>query len=104
MLEGLVDLLIIFLKTLWEFVLDIFYAIGNIFIDILSGLIMYVAVLLPEMKSGLIPPDFGEYAIVETINWIFPVGIALNAITLYVTSVTLYFTIGIITRWAKVTN
>ncbi len=92
------------LNDAYEMILDVFYAIMNALIDILAEFIKFVVGLLPEWDLPTYVLDLGAYQIVQTINWIFPVSLFIVMVEMVVASVVLWFTLGIILRWAKVSK
>lgn len=90
------------LNTIFEFIKDVWYWIANTFIEVLAGFLSFVQGFLPTMSMPSVVVDLGQYQIIQTINWLFPVSLFVTIVGLYIASFTAWFTIGIITRWAKV--
>lgn len=92
----------------WEdignFIHDQVVAIINYLIEIIGKFMDMVAGLLPEWH--IITPQYdGVYSeVINYLNWVFPVSFAMDCIAAFSLSVISYFTIGILTRWVKVTN
>ena len=91
-------------STIYEMLQDFFYYCVNTGIEILAQLVGLVTTFLPEFGLPQVLVNFGTYPIVQTMNWLFPVGIGIACVNAYIFSVGLYFTVGIVTRWAKVSN
>ena len=76
----------------------------NALISFLASLVELAASILPTWQ----PLDVGTlsdtYNVIGSLNWLFPVSYAVTVLNAFVLSTVAYFTIGIITRWAKVTN
>lgn len=76
----------------------------NQVIEAVGVLIGLAVAALPtwEPISFSVPAD--TMNVLGYLNWFFPVSYAVSMISLVVFSVLAYFTVGTLTRWAKVTN
>jgi len=92
------------LENALEMLKDLFYWMINTVIEVMASLIEVASSFMPEFSLPLPNPDFAGFNVISGLNWVFPVSTALHCVEAFVLSVTLYFTLGIILRWAKVTN
>lgn len=76
----------------------------NKLIELLAQLLEIVSGLLPDWDPITVSIGPDQYGILAALNWVFPVGFAINCVSAIVLSTTLYFTVGILTRWIKLTN
>jgi hypothetical protein len=81
--------------------------------DLIQKIIDFIGYMLGKLTNWL--PDWDlkyEPALnssiaqkaIQTLNWVFPVDFALTLFGGFMISVVAYFTIGIFTRWIKLTN
>lgn len=94
-------------SEIWQSLKDILHdawiASVNFVITVIAALIDLGASVLPSwdpIGSLTMPPGASEA--LSGFNWFFPVGFAINMVEVLIWSTIAYFTIGIITRWAKV--
>lgn len=91
-------------ETLWEIIQDTFYWTVNKLIALLASFITFVIDLLPTYTLPTLSGSIDKYQFLTTLNWLFPVGLTIMMVELSIISITLYFTLGTITRWAKVSS
>lgn len=87
-----------------EFFEDLLIKAVNILIEFLSKLVELAATLLPDWEPLSVPSFLDTYNVMPVLNWVFPVDYAVTMIEVYLFSTIAYFTIGTITRWAKITG
>lgn len=93
-----------FWTDLVQLIKDMFVWCINFVIDVLAKLVDLAANLLPEYSLPLPDYNLNQFQFLSTFNWLFPTDTAITMVTAYAFSIGIYFTLGIITRWAKITN
>lgn len=68
----------------------------NALLAVIVGLISLIFSLLPSMPTVPAPPD-----VIQTINWLFPVGGVLVIFTTFVTCWVVFLGVRIVMRWTK---
>ena len=83
---------------------DLFFWGVNMLISALASFLNFVSGLLPAFDVPSLLPDFGQFEVLSALNWVFPVSLGVQCVNAVVSSITLYFTVGMLLRWGKVTN
>lgn len=83
---------------------DVFIDCVNTLIEVLAQFIKMIASILPNWDLTLDVDTTIIDNIVGVLNWCFPVHFAIQCITFFGIAVISYFTIGILMRWAKISN
>jgi len=92
------------LDDLIPMIQDLYFWWINTLISTLGSFLSFLAGLLPTFDVPALFPDFGEFEVLSALNWVFPVSLGVQCLNALLLSITLYFTVGILLRWAKVTN
>ena len=94
--------------SIWQSIKDIFteltYGLINLIISAIGLLIDAAAALLPEWDPITALTITNDYGAINALNWVFPVQFAVNMVALFALSTLAWFTIGTVTRWAKITG
>lgn len=91
---------------LWESITALLY---NTFIIVTNKIIEFIGEFI-TLVVGMLPDHRFEYTlqsnmmsqVVSTLNWVFPVNFFVAYLLFLAVSVTVYFTVGIFMRWAKI--
>lgn len=90
--------------SLKNLLLDLFYEVVQRVIDTLSYFLKAFAGMLPDLQVFNITEMPGADTILPAVNWFLPIGYFIDLLGVYASVVVLYFTVGILTRWLKITN
>jgi hypothetical protein len=93
-----------FLDEFIEVIKDALVWMVNKFIEFIALLIDAAAAVLPEWEVINVEALNDTYGVINALNWLFPVSFAIQMIGVFVASTLAYFTIGTLTRWAKITG
>lgn len=86
-------------NDLTEWLKDVLIKVLNLLIEQFAKFLKKIISLLPNHDwnpdvSGTIPSQ-----VIEAINWVFPVGFALDCIAFYTTALIMYFTWRVLLKW-----
>lgn len=90
------------LNPIYEFILDVYYNIVNLIIELLGNILEWVASITPDPFSGIPDADSLPARFLSAFNWIFPTSSLINSVEILIASTVLWMTIGILLKWAKV--
>lgn len=91
------------LNQAWDFAIQLFYEIVNTLIEMIGSSLEWSVSILPDPFSGL--PTIGDLPVrwLNTFNWVFPTDVLITSVNVFIVSTVLWMTLGIITRWLKIT-
>jgi len=98
------------LNKLITYLTDWVYVLGNEIPKILASLINFVSTLMPTIVKDCI--DCGTDSLnfsavpqfLSTFNWVFPTTLLACSLTVVMVSSAAWLTIGILTRWLRITG
>lgn len=93
------------LEAIKDILIDVGYFIANAIIEALAALVGLAAAMLPTWSPGsVVLGSPASQQVLAAINWVVPIGVLVDCLGFYALSVTTWFTIGIVTRWAKISS
>lgn len=87
-----------FLQQLWEIVV----LTVNFLIETFVAFITWVLSLFPSYTVPTPATLTETYPFLSPLNYFFPIDFAVSCVTMYIFSLTLYYSIGVLLRWARV--
>ena len=103
-IQGILENPTIILNQLWPFFDELYYLLADKFILTISTILSFIIGLLPDINFGNEPLPQLPSAMLNSLNWFFPISTLVNAFEWLIMSTIFWVSTGVLFRWFKVNS